>query len=94
MRSDFQVLIHGGLGWEIWFQIWTMEVDWRDLRFFKFEIESVCLEIRERESERERERKLFKGNKVYNRWSDVGAFAKWLCKIEKVGFYCKIEGKF
>ena len=34
-----------------------MEVDWRDLRFFKFEIESICLEIRERERERERERK-------------------------------------
>ena len=32
-----------------------MEVDWRNLRFLKFERESVCSKIRERERERERE---------------------------------------
>ena len=31
-----------------------MEVDWRNLRFLKFERESVCSKIRERERERER----------------------------------------
>ena len=35
-----------------------MEVDWRNLRFLKFERESVCSKIRERERERERERVL------------------------------------
>ena len=30
-----------------------MEVDWRNLRFLKFERESVCSKIRERERERE-----------------------------------------
>ena len=30
---------------------------------------------------------------MYNRQSDVGVFVKYLCKIEKVGSYDKIEKK-
>ena len=30
---------------------------------------------------------------VYNRQSNVGVFAKWLCKIEKVSSYIKINKK-
>ena len=30
---------------------------------------------------------------VYNRQFDVGVFAKWFCKIEKVSSYAKINKK-
>ena len=34
-------------------------------------------------------------NKIMqNRWTDVEDFDKWVCKIEKVGFQCKIDRKF
>ena len=29
-----------------------------------------------------------------NRLTGVSVLENWLCKIKKVGFYCKIDGKF
>ena len=37
---------------------------------------------------------LFKENKVYNRKTYVGVFAKCLCKMEKISCYVKIDEKF
>ena len=67
--------------------------------YYRNEARPLCWEMRERMCVGKRIKKgikkwLFKENKVCNKKTDVGVFAKCLCKMEKVDCYVKIDEKF
>ena len=71
------------------FEVWEREQLFKNKR--ERERESSNMWGGEKNKSKINKKLLFKGNKVYNRWSDECVFVKWLFKIEKINFYCKIE---
>ena len=63
--------------------------------YYRNEARPLCWEMRERMCLGKRIKKwLFKENKVCNKKTNVGVFAKCLCKMEKIDCYVKIDEKF